>query len=254
MQIKKNPKIDLEKYRTHFFLIGLALSILAMIGLFNINFSEEKPEPKKVIIVDSDDIVVPITIRPPQKTTQEAPKDLPTKLDIIDDHLEVENELDMRATETDENEFLLNDNQDVQYVDGEVEVIEQEAEVLEELEDPIPFAVVESVPVFPGCDAQASNDEKKECFQRQLLRYVSENFVYSEAARQLKIQGRVIVQFVVEKNGQISNVELLRKVDPWLDEEALRVIRSLPAIQPASQRGKPVRMSFVVPIKIELKE
>lgn len=254
MQIKKNPKIDLEKYRTHFFLIGLALSILAMIGLFNINFSEDKPEPKPVVIVDSDDIVIPITTRPPQKTKQETPKELPSQLDIIDDHIEVDNELDMRATETDESEFIISDDQDVRYVDGDVEVIEEEAEVLEELEDPIPFAVVESVPVFPGCDKNSSNEAKKKCFQEKLLQYVGQNFVYSDAARELKIQGRVILQFVVEKDGQISNVELLRKVDPWLDEEAIRVIRSLPRITPASQRGKPVRMSFVVPIKIELKE
>ncbi len=254
MRLKKNPNIDLEKYRTHFFLIGLALSIAAVIGIFNINFSEEAPAPKEKVVVDSDDIVIPITLQKPKVQKTETPKELPSKLEVIDDHLEVDDELDMRATETDEDEFLINSDQDVQYVDGEVEVIEQEAEVLEELEDPIPFAVVESVPTFPGCDENASNDEKKACFQQALLQFVGENFVYSEAARQLKIQGRVIVQFVVEKDGQVSNVELLRGVDPWLDEEAIRVIRSLPNIQPASQRGKSVRMSFVVPIKIELKE
>lgn len=254
MKLKKNPKIDLERYRTHFFLIGLAVSILAVIGLFNINFSREAPAPKQTIVVDSDDIVIPITFSKPKAVKQESPKELPSKLDIIDDHLEVDNELDMRATETDEDEFLTTDDQNVHYVDGDVEVIEEEGEVLEDLEDPIPFAVVESVPIFPGCESSTNNEEKKQCFQQQLLKYVGENFEYSEAARQLKIQGRVILQFVVEKDGSISNVILLRGVDPWLDDEAIRVIKSLPRITPASQRGKPVRMSFVVPIKLELKE
>lgn len=254
MIIKKNPKIDLEKYRVHFFLIGLALSLLAVIYLFNIRFYDEEIEAPQTIVIDGDEIVIPITRREPPKTNSAPPKELPSQLDIIDDDKIVSEELDMSATETDESEFLT--DKDVRYVegDGPIEIIGEEAEVLEELEDPIPFALVESVPVFPGCENLSSNDERKACFQKKLLEFVGANFVYSESARQLKIQGRVIVQFVVEKNGQVSNVEVLRGVDPWLDEEAQRVIRSLPRIKPASQRGKDVRMSFVVPITLKLAE
>ena len=251
---KKNPKIDIEKYRVHFFLIGLIISLLAVIWVFNIRFYDKEIEVPKTIVIDGDEIVIPITKREPPKTSSAPPKELPNQLDIIEDDAIVDEELDMSATETDENEFL--SDKDVRYVegDGKIEVITEEAEVLEELEDPIPFALVESVPIFPGCENAKNNEERKTCFQSKLLQFVGENFVYSETARQLKIHGRVIVQFVIEKNGKVTNVEVLRGVDPWLDDEAVRVISALPYIQPASQRGKDVRMSFVVPITLKLAE
>ncbi len=253
MKKKKNPLIDLERYRTHFFLAGLALSLWAVIEIFSINFSEPMEKPKEEIVIDGDEIVIPITIQQPKKVKVEQVKELPSELNVVDDQTVVDNELDMSATETDEDEYLLSDD-NVRFVEGEVEVIETEEDDLETLEDPIPFAVVESVPIFPGCESESDNTSRKNCFQIQLLNFVSSNFEYPEAARQLKIQGRVIVSFVVEKDGSVSNIEILRSVDPWLDEEALRVIRALPNIQPAKQRGKPVRMSFVVPLKIELEE
>lgn len=253
MSSRKNPLIDLERYRTHFFLAGLAISLWIIIEVFSINFSEPQEEPKQEIVIDGDEIVIPITIQKPKKVKVEQVKELPSELNVVDDQTVVDNELDMSATETDEDEYLLQDD-NVRFVEGDVEVIEAEEDDLETLEDPIPFAVVESVPVFPGCDNETDNLGRKSCFQKQLLSFVASNFEYPEAARQLKIQGRVIISFVVEKDGGVSNIEILRGVDPWLDEEALRVIKSLPNIQPARQRGKPVRMSFVVPIKIELKE
>ncbi|MCR9153061.1 MAG: energy transducer TonB [Bacteroidetes bacterium] len=253
MKRKKNPRIDLERYRVHFLLAGVALALFIVIQIFSLNFAEPEVKERERIVVDGDEIVIPITVRPPKSVTIEQPKDLPSELNVVDDNTIVENELDISATETNEDEYIISDP-NARFVDGDVEIIGQEAEDLNELEDPIPFAVVESVPVFPGCENESSNEGRKNCFQTQLLTYVSENFEYSEAARQLKIQGRIIISFVVEKNGQVSSVQLLRSVDPWLDEEGLRVISSLPNIEPAKQRGKPVRMSFVVPIKIELKE
>tara|TARA_R110002050_G_scaffold225447_1_gene361351 strand:- start:24999 stop:25763 length:765 start_codon:yes stop_codon:yes gene_type:complete len=251
---KKNPKIDLEKYRVHFFLVGLVLSLLAVIYLFNIRFYDEEIEAPKTIVIDGDEIVIPITRREPPKSSSPPPKDLPSQLDIIEDDSQVNEELDMSATETDESEYVT--DKDIRYVegDGPIEVIGEEAEVLEELEDPIPFALVESVPVFPGCENLSNNEQRKECFQQKLLEFVGANFNYSETARQLKIQGRVIVQFVIEKNGKVTNAQILRGVDPWLDDEAIRVIKALPYIKPASQRGKDVRMSFVVPITLKLAE
>lgn len=253
MQRKKNPKIDLEKYRVHFLLAGLAISLWIMIEVFSINFSEPSIEPPEQIVVDGNEIVIPITFQTPKTVKIKQPKVVPKELNVVDDNTIVANELDLGPTETDEDEYLLQDG-DVQFVDGDVEVIGQEEEDFQAIEDPIPFAVVESVPVFPGCEDQLENEARKNCFQAQLLRYVSENFVYNERARELKIQGRIIISFVIEKNGYVSNVQVVRSVDPWLDDEGLRVISSLPKIEPAKQRGKPVRMSFVVPIKIELKE
>ncbi len=254
MKRKKNPRIDLERYRVHFLLLGVAISLFVVTQLFNINFSEPEVEAPQQIQVDGDEIVIPITVRPPKSIKVEQPKELPSELNIVDDNVVVDNELDMSATETDEDEYLISENVDVRFVEGDVEVVGQEEEDPQDLEDPIPFAVVESVPIFPGCESFTDNDDLKDCFQEQLLKFVSQNYVYNEAARQLKIQGRIIVSFVVEKNGQVSSIQVIRSVDPWLDEEAIRVISGLPRISPAKQRGKPVRMSFVVPIKVELKD
>jgi protein TonB len=254
MKLKKNPKIDLERYRTHFLLAGFAISLGIVIVVFNINFSSPSAKVVDQIIVDSDEIIIPITIRTPPKVAIEQPKVIPSKLEIIDDNSIVDNELDMSVTETDEDEFLVSRPDDVRYTDGDVEVIGEELEDLSILEEPIPFAVVESVPIFPGCESASDNTERKDCFQNELLKFVAANYVYSEAARRLRIQGRIILSFVVEKNGSISSVIVLRSVDPWLDKEAIRVLSSLPQIAPAKQRGQPVRMSFVVPINVKLNE
>lgn len=249
MKRKKNPLIDLERYRVHFFLIGLALSLAAVIGVFGIKFYEKEKAPRETIIVDSDEIVIPITTRQPPKVKSAVPQQVPEKIEVVDNITELDQEFDMSATETDENEMIISEN--TRFVEGDVEVISSEEE---EIEEPIPFAIVESVPVFPGCEDLVGNDKIKACFQQKLLEFVGKNYIYSEAARELKLSGRIIVQFVVEKNGSVSNIQILRGVDPWLDEEAVRVLQSLPRIQPARQRGQPVRISFVVPINIQLRE
>ncbi|MGB0978834.1 MAG: energy transducer TonB, partial [Croceimicrobium sp.] len=77
-------------------------------------------------------------------------------------------------------------------------------------------------------------------------------FKFPEMARQMGIQGRVYVNFVIERNGKITNVEVVRGVDPLLDDEAVRVVKMLPKLTPAKQRGKPVRMSFTLPINAKL--
>lgn len=131
----------------------------------------------------------------------------------------------------------------------EVEVIEIEEEESDEV---LSFAVVESVPIFPGCEDAKNNDEKKQCFQQKILQFVGREFQFPEMARTMGIQGRVYVYFVIEKNGSISDVKVMRGVDPLLDDEAVRVVKKLPKLTPAKQRGKPVRMSFTLPINAKL--
>jgi len=131
----------------------------------------------------------------------------------------------------------------------EVEIIEVEEEASDEI---LNFAVVESVPIFPGCEGEKTNADKKACFERQIMKFVANNFEFPEMARQMGIQGRVYVNFVIEKNGSISNPTVVRGVDKLLDDEAMRVVKNLPKMKPAKQRGKPVRMSFMLPINAKL--
>jgi protein TonB len=124
------------------------------------------------------------------------------------------------------------------------EVVEvQEApkeEVQEEDPEATPFVVVEEMPMFPGGDAE-------------LLKYIADNTNYPEIAKENNIQGRVIVRFCVTSKGGVSQVSILKGVDPELDAEAIRVVNTLPAFKPGKQGGKPVPVWYMVPITFTLK-
>jgi protein TonB len=114
---------------------------------------------------------------------------------------------------------------------------------------------VEELPIYPGCEAAvaASREEGFECFNRMIMALVSRNVAYPQKARQLNIQGKVFVRFFIEKDGYVSNVEVARSADPELDAEAARVIRILPRMEPAKVNGKPVRITYTIPINFRLK-
>jgi protein TonB len=121
-----------------------------------------------------------------------------------------------------------------------VEVVEVKEEVQEAEPEEIPFVVVEEMPMFPGGDAE-------------LLKYIGLNTVYPDIAKENNIQGRVIVRFCVTAKGGVSQVSILKGVDPELDKEAIRVVNTLPAFKPGKQGGKPVPVWYMVPITFTLK-
>ena len=234
MVSKKNPKADLERMRGIFFQAGLVLALIISIVALQWKSGGEGAMDLGELDVELDDEIIPITQRqtaPPPPP----PPPPPEVIEVVEDDVELEEELTIQSTETDQEE--------------EVEVIEIEEEVSDEV---LSFAVVESVPVFPGCENAKTNDEKRTCFQQQILKFVSKEFKFPEMARQMGIQGRVYVNFVIEKDGSISNVQVLRGVDPLLDDEAVRVVNNLPKMTPAKQRGKSVRMQFTLPINAKL--
>jgi protein TonB len=121
-----------------------------------------------------------------------------------------------------------------------VEVVEQPKEEVVEAAPEEVFLVVEEMPSFGSGDANAFRS------------YVSANMRYPEVAAENGIQGRVFVQFVVESDGRLTNVKVIRGVDPALDKEAIRVVEGSPKWNPGKQRGKPVRVSFTFPITFVL--
>lgn len=128
-----------------------------------------------------------------------------------------------------------------------------------EKEDKAPpiFKVVEEMPRFPGCeDMAADKTEKKNCADRKLLQFISQNIKYPAIARENRIQGRCFITFVVEKDGSVTNVELARDIGGQCGKEALRVVnlmaRSDLKWSPGKQRGKPVRVQFSLPIHFQL--
>lgn len=122
-----------------------------------------------------------------------------------------------------------------------VEVVQQAKEEVQEAEvEEVPFVVVEEMPMYPGGDAE-------------LLKYIAEHTQYPEVAKENNIQGRVIVRFCVTAKGGVSQVSVLKGVDPELDKEAMRVVTTLPAFKPGKQGGKPVPVWYMVPITFTLK-
>jgi protein TonB len=122
-----------------------------------------------------------------------------------------------------------------------IEAVEEVKEEVQEVEaEPEPFVVVEEMPMFPGGDAA-------------LLTYIGEHTNYPEVAKENNIQGRVIVRFCVTAKGSVSQISVLKGVDPELDKEAMRVVSTLPTFKPGKQGGKPVPVWYMVPITFTLK-
>ena len=229
MELKKSRKANLEKNRVIFFEIGLVIALAVTLIAFEWKGSgktELNYETPENLTLDEE--IMPITrqqdvVKPPPPPKPE----ISEVLNIVEDEIEIDNEFFIADAEADqETEFEIRD-----YV--ELPMVEEEFE--EEV-----FFIVEDMPRFNG----QNNDEFR--------KYIGENLRYPQIAADNGITGVVYIQFVVNKNGQVTNVEVLRGVDPALDKEAIRVVVSSPRWTPGKQRGKPVNVSFTFPIKFIL--
>lgn len=227
MEIKKSPKADLEGKKTTWLLIGFVLILAVMFVAF------EWTERDKQVTTDSgaempifEEEMVPIT---EQVEPKQAPP--PPEAPKVEEVLQIaENDADVQETTIQSSE---DDNQavEIKYVAPVVEEEEpEEAEI---------FMVVEEMPEFPGGMA--------EC-----LKFLGKNIKYPTIAQENGVQGRVIVQFVVNQDGSIVDPVVVRSVDPYLDKEALRVIKTMPKWKPGKQRGKAVRVKYTVPVTFKL--
>ncbi len=233
MEPKKNPKADVGRNSSLYFVIGLALvMLLVLTGLEWKNYDDDAGYDISLNVEDDLDEEVPMTEQiktPPPPPPPAAPE----VIEVVEDEEEVE-ETVIESTETSQEE----------------EVMEVEDVVVEEVEEDIsvPFAVIEDVPVFPGCEG-ASN--KKQCFQDQMQKHIRKNFRYPEIAQEMGVQGRVSVVFVIQKDGSIGNIRM-RGPDKNLEAEALRIIKKLPKMTPGKQRGRAVKVPFSIPITFKL--
>ena len=225
MEEKKSPKANLENKKLMFIQIGMIISLLIAWLAFEHKSYDKRTIDESLLNreVAIDEEMVEITKQEEQKPQPvEVPKQT-TQLEIVQDDVETE-DLNINA-EVEQNEVI------EEYVAPEVveeEVVEQEI-----------FQIVEEMPSFPGGEAK-------------LMEYVAKNIKYPQIARETGIQGRVFVGFVVEPDGSISNVKLLRGIGGGCDEEAMRVIKSLPKWKPGKQRGKAVHVSYQIPVFFKL--
>lgn len=230
MEVKKTPKADLESKKVLFREIGLVVALLIVLASF-----EYKTYEKNISTLDSDNAVIieeemiPITNETPPPPP-EMPK-IPVVSDdiiIVDDDIKITTDLVIN-TEDDKNLGV----EIREYVQGRQE------EVVEE--EDIPFVMVEEKPKFMKGD------------ENTFTKWVAERLVYPEIAKENSVQGRVILQFRVNTDGSVSNVTVVRGVDPSLDKEAVRVVSSSPKWEPGRQRNKPVRVVYTFPVIFQLR-
>ena len=228
MQLKKNPKADLNKNRNLYFVIGLASVLFITWQAIESKTYETKYDYEALNVNDDDDEEIPITEQLKQPPPPPPPPPAPEIIEVVEDEEEVEETI-IESTESDE------------------EMVIEDIEVEDEFDDiEVPFAVIEDVPIYPGCERVAKS-QRITCFQDKINQHIKRNFRYPEIAQEMGIQGRVYVNFIIGKDGVISNVRM-RGPDKNLEQEAGRIIGRLPQMTPGKQRGRPVRVPFSNPI------
>ena len=229
MEIKKSDKANLENKKLLFFEIGMIVAL----AIVWIAFEWTTRETNYDTLVDTTEMIeeeeiinVDPTTPPPPPAAPEIPV-LSDKIDIVDDDIEVE---DMIINTEDDNTVGVEVKDYVAQV--EEEVVEEEA---------IPFQLVEKAPSFMGGGPN------------EFTKWVNQRLVYPEIAKENGVQGRVTLQFTVEKDGSVTNVKVLRGVDSSLDREAVRVVSSSPKWTPGRQRDRAVKVTYTFPVIFKLR-
>ena len=221
MEIKKYPKHDLENYHQLFLNIGLIVALTAVIIAFEWRTYDRGAGMDLGVIDDNfeDLLEIPPTEQPPP------PPPVIQQPEIIEvpDEEEIEEEIEIELDVEFEEELIV-----------EELVFEEPEEEVEEI-----FTIVEDQPEFPGGIGA-------------FYKYVATNLRYPAQARRMGIAGKVFVQFVVEKDGRLTDVQILKGIGAGCDEEALRVIKKSKAWKPGRQRGRPVKVRMIIPINFRL--
>jgi len=224
MEAKKTEKADLENKKSLFFQIGLIIALLVVFVAFEYkSYDKITVDITSRAVDDTPEEIIPITEQKVKPPPPPPPKQV-TKITIVEDDVEVEDDIEIDVEADDNSEME-------EYIPQEIEEEEiVEAEI---------FTVVEAMPEFPGG-------------MGKLMAYLGNNIKYPPLAKESGIQGRVFINFVVEPDGSISNVKVLRGIGGGCDEEAIRVVEAMPKWKPGMQRGKPVRVSYNLPVKFTL--
>ena len=229
MEIKKSEKANLENKKLLFVEIGLVISLAITLFAFEWTSKETNVatlDDNTQVVLEEE--IIPITQEtpPPPPAAPKIPV-LSDQIDIVDDEIELDDDMFMNLEDDASLGVEIMD-----YVEVEEEVVEEEA---------IPFQLVEEKPSFQGGDAN------------QFSKWVNQRLVYPEIAKENGVQGRVTLQFTVEKDGTVTKVKVLRGVDPSLDKEAVRVVSQSPKWKPGKQRDRAVPVTYTFPVIFQLR-
>ena len=225
MEIKKNPKVDVQNKRVLLLEAGLALSLLFVIGAFLYTPREYKIEQVEMVAAVVEEEITEIT-RQDQKPP-EPPKR--TEITVITDILNIVTNDEKISTNVDFAEFA-----------EDVEIIQTVAVEEENLEDDQPFVKVEQMPSFMGGDLMTFRN------------WVMSKLRYPQIAQENGITGRVLLMFVIEKDGSLTNIQVLQTPDSSLSDEAIRVLKTSPKWTPGKQRNQTVRVKYTLPVDFRI--
>ena len=228
MEVKKAPKANIETQKTTFLLMGLVVALAVLFVGFEWSSTISKLDETVIVQDVLAEEEIEITQREPEPPPPPPPPEpeLPEIIDVVEE--KVENKIDLSSLEDDQSKAQI----ETYTPPPPPKPVEEEA--TEEI-----FVVVEQQPEFPGGTGA-------------LMKFLGDNIKYPVIAQENGIQGRVITTFVVERDGSITDVQVVRGQDPSLDKEAVRVIKTMPKWKPGQQRGKPVRVRFTLPVQFRL--
>jgi protein TonB len=232
MELKKNPRKDINKRSGLYFAFGLVLVML--LSYVALEWKTYEPEASYDVAMNITENA--IEEEPVEKFKIEKPKIkqvLPPEIKIEEDDVEIE-ETEILSTEADTETEVL------EYDDIEVEEVEEEVNVN--------WITIEEVPIFPGCEKEKN---KRACFNDMMQKHIKKHFRYPEMAQEMGLQGRVNTQFIINKDGSIGTI-LKRGPHQVLEEEAERILKKLPKMIPGKQRGTAVKVPFAQPITFKL--
>jgi len=237
MELKKSAKANLESYTRMFLLLGLVLTLLTVyLGIEHKTY-DKSVDALALVTSDHDEeeeipeVIIEQIITPPT-----APPPTPEKIEIVEDEKEVEETI-IESTETDETEKI------------EVEEI-VEVEEEEDFNEDVPFAIIEDVPVYPGC--KGTKAQKKACLNASIKKHVGRKF-NGDLAGDLGLSGKqkIYIQFKITKTGGIEIIGA-RAPHKRLEKEARRVVNLLPKMEPGKQRGRAVNVTYMLPITFDV--
>ncbi len=227
MEIKKNPKVDVENKRVMLLEIGLAVALLAVIAVFLYT-----PREYRVEQVDMQQAVVEEEITEITRQDQKPPEPPKrTEITVITDILNIVTNDEKISTNVDFAEFA-----------EDVEIVQQVAVEEENLEDDQPFVKVEQMPSFMGGDLMTFRN------------WVQSKVRFPQIAQENNISGRVLLMFVIERDGSLTNIQVLQTPDSSLSDEAIRVLKTSPKWTPGRQRNQSVRVKYTLPIDFRIQQ
>ena len=236
MEIKKNPKSNLENFSKIFMQIGLVLALfVTYAAIEQKTYDKTYGDLGEVNMNAEMEEEIPITERVEPVKPKTPPPPTPEKIEIVEDEKEIE-ETVIESTETDETEAV------------EVEEIEEVEEVEEVIED-VSFMVIEDVPVFPGC--KGNKAALKKCFSKMVQKHFSRKFD-AELPNELGLSSgrkRVFIGFKIDRNGNVVNIRA-KAPHPKIKSEVISVMKKLPKMTPGRQRGKAVGVKYNIPFTL----